>query len=200
MDYAALEQEYPCGGGSGVSYPSQAPSVLGAVAGALMAVEVGKIMRGDLAASVASRQVILDVQNYKLLVTTDKRNPWCRWDHLTWHPRPWKCRPDEMRLGDALGEMGSIRVEGHRFVSGLQCPGCGGREETLRLNRPLARCAMCNRRMMPTGIGPVDRLDRELAGEHANLTLAQIGLRIGDIVTGGDWSHRIEPRMLEAAA
>jgi molybdopterin/thiamine biosynthesis adenylyltransferase len=200
QDYAALEQEYPCGATTGDSYPSMASSALGAVAGALMAVEIGKFLRGDLAASAASRQVILDVQNHRLLVTTDKRNPWCMFDHLVWPVQPWRRRPEDVTVGEALAEMGSIRVEGHRFAAGLQCPACSLREESLRLNRPPARCPTCNRRMVATGIGSFDRLDRELAGDYLSLTLAQIGLRAGDIVTGGDWTHRIHHRMLETAA
>jgi hypothetical protein len=180
-DYAALETEFVCGAVSGGSYPSMASSPLGAVAASLMAVEVAKILNGDLAASVVSRQVILDVLNFRLLVTASRRNPWCRFDHRTWHVEPWECSPEGVTLGAALGVLGSLRVEGHRFVTGLQCP-------------------ECDRRMVATGIGTFDRLDRAFAGEHTNLTLAEIGLRTGDIITGGDRHHRIQHRMLEAAA
>jgi hypothetical protein len=69
------------------------------------------------------------------------------------------------------------------------------REQALRLNRPLARCNACNRRMITAGFGSLDRLDRELAGEYVSRTLAQVGLRAGDIVSGGN-RHR---RLLEAA-
>jgi molybdopterin/thiamine biosynthesis adenylyltransferase len=199
-DYAALETEFVCGAVSGGSYPSMASSPLGAVAASLMAVEAAKILNGDLAASVVSRQVILDVLNFRLLVTASRRNPWCRFDHRTWHVEPWECSPEGVTLGAALGVLGSLRVEGHRFVTGLQCPDCGRRDEQLRLNRPLTRCPECDRRMVATGIGTFDRLDRAFAGEHMNLTLAEIGLRTGDIITGGDRHHRIQHRMLEAAA
>jgi molybdopterin/thiamine biosynthesis adenylyltransferase len=200
QDYSALETEFICGAVSGAFYPSMASSALGAVAASLMAIEVSKILRGDLGSSAVSRQVILDVESYRLLVSTYRRNPWCRFDHRTWHVEPWDCRPEEITLGAVFGTLGSLRVEGHRFAKELQCPNGCSREESLRLNRPLARCPECNRRMVATGIGSLDRLDRELAGEFAHLTLAEVGLRVGDIISGGDRHHRIQHRMLEAAA
>jgi adenylyltransferase/sulfurtransferase len=200
QDYAALETEYVCGAVSGSSYSSMASSSLGAAAASLMSVEISKILRGDLESSLTSRQVILDVQNYRLLVSACRRNPWCRFDHRTWHVEPWECRPEQITLGAVFGALGSLRVEGHRFSRELECPNGCSREESLRLNRPLARCPGCNRRMAATGIGSLDRLDRELAGEFAHLTLAELGLRSGDIISGGDRHHRIQHRMLEAAA
>jgi hypothetical protein len=176
-----------------------ASSALGALAASLMAIEIAKILAGDLAASLASRQLVLDAGNHRMQVTAGKRNPWCRFDHRTWTVEPWDCRPDATALGHALDALGSIRVEGHRFVTDLVCPGCGRRERALRLNRPAARCPACNRRMVTAGFGALDRLDRELAGAYANLSLAQIGLRTGDIVTGGDQHRRIQHRLLEAA-
>jgi hypothetical protein len=45
--------------------------------------------------------------------------------------------------------------------------------------------------MVSSGFGSLDRIDSALAGEYSNLTLAQIGLRAGDIVSGGNRHHRI---------
>jgi hypothetical protein len=194
-----LEQEYICGAVRGDSFPSMASSALGALVASLMTIEAAKILRGDLAASLASRQLVFDAQNHRLQITAGRRNPWCRWDHRTWVIEPWDRRPDTTALGDALDIFGCIRVEGHRFVTELICPGCGRRENALRLNRPPARCAACNRRMVTAGFGSLDRLDRGLAGGYTNLTLSQIGLRAGDIITGGDQRHRIQHRLLEAA-
>jgi hypothetical protein len=53
--------------------------------------------------------------------------------------------------------------------------------------------------MVSSGFGSLDRLESELTEKYSNLTLAQIGLRAGDIVTGGGQHHRIHHRMLEAA-
>jgi molybdopterin/thiamine biosynthesis adenylyltransferase len=200
-DYALVEQEYLCGAGSGAAFPTMASSALGALAASLMAIEIAKILGGDGSEPLVARQVIVGAENHFAQVTTSRRNRWCRFDHRTWHVEPWECEPETTTLGEVLEMLGGLQVEGHSFVTELVCPGCGRRgEKSLRLNRPLARCAMCNRRMASSGFGSLERLNRELAGEFANLTLAQIGLRQGDIVTGGSQHHRIHHRMLQLEA
>lgn len=197
-EYAVLEQEYICGGGTGQAHPAMASSALGALAASLMAIEIAKLLCGELAASAAGRQVIFDAQHHRLQVTAGRRTPRCRFDHRTWQIEPWICQLEATTVGASLSALGGLRVEGHRFASELTCPGCGYREKLLRLNRPLARCQACNRRMVSSGFGSLDRLDRERVGEYCDLTLAQIGLRAGDIVSSGGRNHRIRHRMLEA--
>ena len=194
--YSALEQEYLCGAGSGAAFPTMASSALGGLAASLMAIEIAKLLHGEAVESMAGRQVILDAEHHAVQVTAGRRNPWCRFDHRTWQIETWACRPDSTTVGAALNTLGSLQVEGHRFACELTCPGCGHREESLRLNRPLVRCPRCDRRMVTTGFGSLERLEPELVGKYSNLTLAQIGLRAGDIVSGGNWHHRV----LEAAA
>jgi molybdopterin/thiamine biosynthesis adenylyltransferase len=193
-EYAVLEQEYVCGAESG-AFPSMASSALGALAASLTAIETAKILRGDADASVVARQVVLDAEHHVVQVTAERRNPNCRFDHGVWAVEPWISPPEATTLAQAVSALGSVRVEGHRFVSGLVCPGCGRGENGLRLNRPLARCAACNRRMASNGFGARECLDSTLAGEYRGLTLAQVGLRAGDIVSSGQ-RHRL---LLEAA-
>lgn len=191
-EYALVEQEYLCGAGSGTAYPTMASSALGALAASLMAIEIAKLLSGDLTASVAAKQVVLDTRRHALLVTTGRRNPSCLFDHRTWTIEPWHCRPDITTIAAALSALGSLHVEGHRFVCELVCPGCGRLEKSLRLNRPLARCPACGRRMVSPGFSSPELLDSGLAGEQRNLTLAQIGLRVGDdVVCSGDRHYRI---------
>jgi molybdopterin/thiamine biosynthesis adenylyltransferase len=191
-EYALVEQEYLCGAGSGAAYPTMASSALGALAASLMAIEIVKLLSGDLTASVAAKQVVLDARHHSLLVTTGRRNPSCLFDHRTWVIEPWYCRPDTTTVAAALSALGSLHVEGHSFVRQLVCPGCGDLLNSLRLNRPLARCSACDRRMVSPGFSSLELLDSELAGEHRNLTLAQIGFRVGDDVVGsGDRHYRI---------
>jgi hypothetical protein len=204
-DYSLIEQEYLCGAGSGAAFPTMASAALGSVAASLMAIEIAKILGSDRGEPVVARQILLDAEHNSMWVSNSRRNRWCRFDHKTLHVEPWGCRPETTTVGAALSALGgSLRVEGHRFVGEMQCPGCGRREQSsLRLNRPLARCAVCGRRMASSGFGSLERLDTELvtelAKDYTNLTLAQIGLRAGDIVTGGSRHHRIHHRMLEAA-
>ena len=195
-EYAVLEQEYLCSAGRGAEFPTMASSALGALAASLMAIEIAKLLRGDLAHSAAGRQVVIDAEHHVMQVSTMRRNPWCRFDHRSWQAiEPWVCPPRTTTVASALGTLGSLQVEGHRFAIELLCPGCGRHEKSLRLNRPLARCPQCDRRMVTSGFGSLDRIDSALVGEYANLTLAEIGLRAGDIVSGAS-RHR---RILEAA-
>lgn len=189
-EYALVEQEYLCGAGSGAAFPSLASSALGALAASLTAVQITMLLSGDITASVAAKQVVLDARHHRLLVTTIRRNSTCFFDHRTWTIEPWHCRPDRTTVGAALSELGSLQVDGHRFVCGVVCPACGRQESSLRLNRPLARCVNCDRRMVTPGF-VLERLDSELPGEYRTLTLAQIGIRDADLVTAGDRHYQI---------
>jgi ssDNA-binding Zn-finger/Zn-ribbon topoisomerase 1 len=190
-DYLTVEQEYLCGAGSGSGYPSMASSALGALAASVMAIEISRLLQGDAAAPPAARQILVDAGHRSMRVTASRRNPWCRFDHRGWTIEPWRRRPDRTTVGEALSALGSIQVEGHRFVSAMVCPNCRHEEESLRLNRPLERCPACNRRMVSSGFGSLERLSPEVAKEHFHLTLAQIGLRVGDIVSSGNRHRRI---------
>ncbi len=186
-EYALLHQDYLCGAG-GVRHPSMASSALGALAASFAAIEIAKFLRGD---SFGGSELIVDAEHRAVQVTVERRNPWCRFDHHIWHIEPWVCRVDSTTVGDALRALGCLRVEGHRFVHGLVCPGCGRRsDETLRMNRPAARCSSCDRRMTAAEFGFLDHLDPANAADFSKLTLSEIGFRCGDIVSSYG-RHRI---------
>jgi molybdopterin/thiamine biosynthesis adenylyltransferase len=189
-DYAALEQEYPCGAVSGAAHPTLASSALGALAASLAAIEIAKLLSDDHAHALVGRQDLVDAEHHTLDVTTYRRNPSCRFDHHSWQVEPWLCPPAERTLGSALGAAGSLQVEGHLFSAGLICPSCEHREPSLRLNRPLAHCPICSRRLIVPGFGSFDRIDPGRARGYEDLTLAQIGLRAGDIVSDGSRRYR----------
>ena len=193
-DYA-LERDYVCGGGNGAARPTLASPALSALAAALVATEIPKILAGDVALSAVGRQVILNAQNHSVTVTAERRNPACRFDHQSWHIEPRRCRLASATVGETIDALGSLEVEGHKFVSTLVCPGCCRREEAFRLNRPLARCPSCGRRMVAPGFDARARLDSSLSPEHRALTLAEAGLRAGDVVSAGGWHYEL----LEAA-
>ncbi len=192
-EYAQLEQQYLCADGEIKTYPTMATSALGALAASLMATEIKKFLAGEMAQTLAGRQVVLDADHHVMQVSSFRRNPWCRFDHRSWQGiEPWICHPEATTVATALNSLGSLQVEGHRFTCELVCPGCGHQEKSLRLNRPLARCPQCSRRMVTSGFGSLDRIDSTLVGEFTNLTLAQIGLRAGDIVSGNARHRRIQ--------
>jgi molybdopterin/thiamine biosynthesis adenylyltransferase len=198
-EYSLLEQEYLCGAGVAASHPTMASSALGALAASLMAIEIPRLLRGAPAESLAARQVVLDAEHRVIQVTAGRRNPWCRFDHRSWVVEPWQCRPETTTVAAALHTLGTLQIEGHRFACELVCPGCGHRERSLRLNRPLARCPSCLRRMVSSGFGSLQRIDASLVGEYANLTLAQVGLHPGDIVSSGNRHRHIHLPISEAA-
>jgi len=181
-EYSLIQQEYLCGAG-GQRYASMASSALGGLAASLAAIEIAKFSRAALPASFGGRQVIADAEHCRMQVSKERRNPWCRFDHRIWHLEPWVCRIGSTTVEDALRALGCLRVDGHRFARGLVCPECGRRDDTTRMNRPLARCPACDRRMAPADWGYLDHLDRVNAGGFSGLTLSNAGFRAGDIVS-----------------
>ncbi len=194
-EYSHLEQEYLCCATRGAAFPSMSSSALGALAASLLAFEIAKFARDGVPGRMASRQVIFDVEHRVVQETGERRNPWCRFDHRIWEISPWHCRLARTTIREAIDALGSLQVDGHRFVTELVCPGCARRRNQPRLNRPLARCPHCNRRMATAGFGGLERLDSRLAGEFLPMTLADCGLRTGDIVSSGrrHWQLVEEP-------
>jgi molybdopterin/thiamine biosynthesis adenylyltransferase len=194
-DYALLEQEYLCGGGNGAARPTRASSALAALAASLVAIEIAKLLAGDRANSVVGRQVVVNAQHHSLTVTAARRNPACLFDHQSWLIEPRRCRLASALVGETLDALGGLQVDGHKFVSALVCPACSHRQDSFRLNRPLARCPACARRMVDPGFGSCEHLDSNLPPEYRALTLAQAGLRHGDVISAGGWHYQL----LEAA-
>lgn len=197
-DYALLEQEYLCGAERATALPTGASSALGALAASLVAVELARFLCHETLAP--GQQVILDAEHHVVQTTHERRNRECRFDHAVWRVEPWFAAPSTTTVAQALRELGLLRIDGHRFVSELVCPGCGRHENCgVHLNRPLARCAACNRRMASSGFGTRDFLDSALAAPflHRNpdLTLDRLGIHAGDIVSC-DRGHR---QIVEAA-
>lgn len=183
-EYASLEQEYLCGAGT-ASFPSMASSALGGLAASHMAIEIAKFMHGAREESLVGRQLVMNARYHGVQVTTEHKNPQCRFDHRVWVLEPWVCGLGDTSVGEALARVGCIAVEGHHFAEELICPACGIRSMLMRLNRPPARCLKCHRHMVPPDLGMLERLHTPLPAEWMRRTLAQVGLRAGDIVSNG---------------
>jgi molybdopterin/thiamine biosynthesis adenylyltransferase len=190
-EYARVEQEYLCGAG-GEAYPTMASPALGALAASLMAIEIAKLLYDDIAGSIVGSQVLVDAQHHTMRFTAGRRNLACRFDHCEWKIERWECRVESTTVGSALDALGGLTVEGHRFVQALACPGCGVRSEMLRLNRPLARCSECDRRMASPDFSSLASLDMGLSEKYRELTLAQIGLCAGDVISSNERHYLIE--------
>lgn len=183
-DYELLEQEYACSSRVPSGFPSMATSGLGSLAASLLAMEIQRWLRDGGPLALASRQLVFDARHSKTHLTQLRRNPWCRFDHRSWIIEPWPRNPEAITVADALTGLGSVCVEGHHFVTEVVCPACGHRDAAPRLNRPLARCEFCHRRMAPAGFGSMARLDLNSGGAFLHRTLAEIGVRTGDILSG----------------
>jgi adenylyltransferase/sulfurtransferase len=80
--YATLEVEYPCGSNR-PAVNTNAPASLGGLAGALLAIECGKLISPEKAPPTAGHQVVYDTLWRKHHVVTLWRNPRCRFSHHT---------------------------------------------------------------------------------------------------------------------
>ena len=196
--YDRLEQERPCLAGRDSGVPTNAPTSLGALAAGLQAVELGKLLSGDLAHLAAGKEILLDARSHKLYVTSYRLNPGCRFSHERWRVAELRGRPAALTFREVLerGMEGggasngppSISVEGHRFCTRLVCVACGRRRSLLRLparRRPSERvCPACGGELVPVGLETHDRLPLERSNRSLmRRTLANVGLRRWDIVT-----------------
>ncbi len=79
-DYRHLAAEYPCRpGGSIAAPPTNAPAFLGAVVAGYMAAECARILAGP--GSTESREIVIDLDHGRTLVSRLGRSPHCRFDH-----------------------------------------------------------------------------------------------------------------------
>jgi len=186
-DYKLLEAEYPCGAGGEAERPSDTSAALASLAASLAAIECHKMLTGDASFAAVGRQVTADVRTHRMLSTSFRRNPSCRFDHASWDLVPLRCSLHRFTVADALAVTGRLQVAGHRFARQMACPICGLRLDGLRLNRPKARCLKCGARMITPGFdGLLTELDATLPEQHMTRSLAQVGLRSGDVICGTD--------------
>ena len=192
-DYALLEQRYPCGAANAPA-PNGASSGLGALAAAMLALECGKLLAGELECAAVGRQVTLNARWHRTSVMSFRRNPQCRFDHVVWAVDALCCDTREMRLAGLLADAGAACVPGHRFVRRLVCSACGGERRVFRLEAALdpvlRRCGACGGPMIAPGFDLVESLNGALPADVLSMTLADVGLRYGDVVKAGD--HYLE--------
>ena len=110
---------------------------------------------------------------------------------------PLACDTRELLLADLLSESGAARVPGQRFVRRRLCRECGHERQMFHLecslNPSFRQCSACGKPMVTPGFDVVESLSRDLPTEVLGMSLADAGLRYGDVVQSGD-------RYLEIAA
>ncbi|TFG95737.1 MAG: hypothetical protein E4H11_04525, partial [Myxococcales bacterium] len=66
---------------------TQGNALAGCLAASLQAVEIGKLVAGDLEHVAAGREVLFDASSHSLVVSRLVRNPACRFAHERWPVR-----------------------------------------------------------------------------------------------------------------
>lgn len=206
QEYTAMEQRHPCAIEAQATPappdapPTRATAELGALAAVLAAAEMRKILAGDLAQAAVGRHVIYDLAGHKTFTThLGAARADCRFDHrdTPWLIRPCNAQARRHTLGQAVGLLGghharppvSVEVPGRSFALAGTCPACGRVESGLWLLpvKQVVRCGACAApvRFLPRDLCDQVRFDA-LSATQRRLTLAQIGLREGDVLTVGD--------------
>jgi len=192
-DYESLEQRHPCAGERETPAPTNAPASLGALAAALQAIECQKILAGDWARVAVGRQVLVDAATHRHFVTSFRRNPHCRFKHLTIEVEPVACDGSL----SALFELGRERLDSgevtlgvlnKRFVREMACPDCLTSIDTFCLEgRVKTLCRKCGKQMQPVGMSILDSMSAEDAGPAVMAgPPGELGFRPGDILTLGN--------------
>jgi hypothetical protein len=192
-DYAALEQEYPCGG-TPVVRATNSPAALGSLAASLQALECRKLLAGARQQLALGSEVILSALGHQLFVTRFARNADCRFDHEVWNVERLAAPPDHLSVGEALAlgpDDGSrrLRIANQLFVRGLVCPACGERRDVHlqllgRLRAALRTCAQCGQPLRASGADAFEWLSEDdVEGRMREVPLASLGVRAGDVVS-----------------
>jgi len=196
---------------------TQAPSTVGGLAAALLAIECAKVLGGEEDVLATDRRILIDARHHQHFVTRYERDSeQCRFDHESWSedilPVDWKggalpladvlaCGAEYLGGGGSLA-LGSLTLEVFKqpFATLLRCA-CGHAEDCLGLVGRLPvrgkTCPGCDQEMVAHAF---DRADRLFTDEHAhslNRSLASVGCLEGDIVTVTSTSETSEDVHLE---
>jgi len=193
-DYQTLEVRRPCQAEDG-TVPTHAPAFLGSLAAALQMTELTKILAGDWRSVAVGKQITIAAAAHKLYETTFRRNPRCRFDHVTCRIHPLPCSPEAFSLGELMigleresgvAEGTRYYVEGKSFVRRLRCA-CGEEKPVFCLVGRMAMgdrsCWRCGGIMDAVGFSMFPFLSDEiLMREDRNRPLADVGLETGDLI------------------
>jgi len=103
-EYDAVEQTYPCQGGTAAAAaPTGASAHLGALAGALQAIECERLMTDAKPVLDGAHEVVVDASSHKMLATRYLRIQNCRLpEHAPWRIHPLAEGPEDLTLSGAL--------------------------------------------------------------------------------------------------
>ena len=200
-DYEIARQDYPCASdwppAVGAPHPTAAPSSLGALAAALLALECRKLLAGDDDRLAIGKQVTLSALAHRHFVTRFTANPACRFDHETWRIDTLSRGPEEatlrqvFALGRARDDRAPLRlaVPHQTFATALSCLTCRERHAVSpylfdRLSPGRRTCAACGRRLRAAGPDLVEWLaEADVPSFVHDAPLVSLGFRRGDVLT-----------------
>jgi len=186
-DYETEGEAFSCDGTPVEPAPTNSPACLGALAAAMQAIEVSKILVGAWDQVASGREVLIDARSHRHCVSRLIRSPSCRWDHRTFQVREVRAAPSALALGDlfALG-ISDLRVEGQVFARQWACAGCQAAREVFGLRDRLSvPCPVCGQGMRALGFHTVGTLTMADIPEGLSSTpLATLGFSSGDIFSG----------------
>ena len=204
--YDLLEQEYSCTGGEITVPATGTPVELGALAAALQAGELRRLL-DDTAKdnSLVSAQLMLDTTTHTRHLSRFTHNEHCRFDHEIWKVETVALSPPDNTLADLFdavdaGSDPSISLEGHAFATHVDCVACGRRSNVgLSLYGRLSdgdRTCSCGGRMFAPGFFSLAAIRRsDLSTVNLGLKLAALGFCDSDVVSvanGSDETRHFE--------
>jgi molybdopterin/thiamine biosynthesis adenylyltransferase len=181
------EASFSCDGSEVQPAPTNAPARLGALAAAMLALEVGKIISGDWEHVASNREVLIDAKSHRHFVSRLVRNPACRWDHRTFQLREFRGAPSMLTLENLFGMgISDLHVENQSFSCQWICPSCKSGCEVFGLgNRILVPCPCCYAEMRPIGFYSLEKVNvADIPDNFTTVPLARLGIRAGDIFSG----------------
>ncbi len=196
-DYQAERESYACDGSRIAAAPSHSPSSLGALAAALQAIEVEKILAGDWERAACGSEVLIDANSHRHFVTKLPRNRACRFDHRTFSARALAGPPSALTLADVFGRgAASIHFEGQPFARQWACGSCRTSAEFFGLRDRIAGgavCPQCGGAMRAIGFHSLERLSpQDVPAAAITAPLSNLGFRTGDVfgaVVDGTEAH-----------
>ena len=191
--FARLTQKDPCLTASPAP-STRGISVTGAIAGALGAMEVAKLVNGPTQESLVDSQIYLDARHHRLDVVRFGENPDCPCDHTPWRINTIATSARELSLHDALalqgdGSPSAVALDGQVFVQRLHCLSCAWRSRSMlrlseRLRTNQRTCRHCGGELAAAAFDVVDTLS---AGDVSPNRLAgplhDLGFLDGDVFT-----------------
>jgi molybdopterin/thiamine biosynthesis adenylyltransferase len=203
-DYATLASRVTCTGQPDLVPGTNGPPALGALAAAHAALLAREVIAGG--ATAGGIQIAVAVREHRLVVTSFRRNPCCRFDHEVFALETLARLPVSTPLGDVPAAVASHRVEsgwrlavdGCDFAVDLVCNRCGDARAATRLLRPRSGAGLgccCGGRYTAPALSTRSDLARDvLTPADLARPLADLGLASGDIcvATVGGETHGVE--------